>query len=677
MKSNFFRGKNICGRSWKKADLSEGVFVECRSGLPLIQVANKVISLSVLSGFTGILAALSALFSTGLLGAKSSLHDILLGVSIATLTLVGLVITFRRGFSTFLVLSLATFVASGILILILRTSSIIDAFIYIPITITSEVIALWLGSITVAASRTLSKEILVSTGISAFLGIGFILLFVKQLSGTVNPNLIDIAIAMGILSSASLIGFNALDPTSRFPGIARLAINLTSTGGTSFQQANLTEADFSRASLKHTDFRDANLTRTRWYSAKGLEFARLGNTYLANPKIRQLVVTCNGQGQNFDGLDLTGVNLQGANLQDASFIGANLNQSNLRDADLSRAILKQTQLDDADLTGAILTAACIEDWGMTSTTKLENVQCDYVYMRLPTPEKRNPLRKPDDERKTFSEGEFADFIKPYFDTLDLYHRQDVDPRSISIALKNLAENHPDAELQFVALEWRGNGLNIRYTTAPDVDKSELSHKYFTNYARIRKELLGSIQLRLAAQDAEINRMEGVINKFIQTGTHQSTIQAETIQVIQGELVVTENRGININAGDNASISGLSSGDGIVNLGTISGNVTNAINQLPDSHEPDQLSLKTLLAQLQQVIETDGDLPDPDKADLLEQVQSLAEAKQVEEPAKREGIARKAMKMFDATLKSLPDTAKIVDACSKLLPLILKALGFPA
>jgi len=36
-----------------------------------------------------------------------------------------------------------------------------------------------------------------------------------------------------------------------------------------------------------------------------------------------------------------------------------------------------------------------------------------------------------------------------------------------------------------------------------------------------------------------------------------------------------------------------------------------------------------------------------------------------------------MKMFDATLKSLPDTAKIAEACSKLLPLILKALGFPA
>ncbi len=677
MKNKPILKKNICGNNWEKTDLSKEIFIECRAGLPFIQVANKALILSALSVFTGILAALSAVFATGLIGSKSSFHDILLGSSIVFLAFAGLVITFNRGFSAFLGLGFITFIVSGILILFLRTSSLIDAFVYIAVTTTSEVMALWLGSITTATSRTLSNAILAGARILACLGTGITLLLIGQLSSTVNPDLADVAIAVSILLSTRLIGWNALESTSRFPGIARLAINLTAIGGTSFQQANLTEADFSQAILKHTDFRGANLTRTRWYGAKGLEFARLGNTYLAKPKIRQLVVICNGQGQNFDGLDLTGVNLQGAELQDASFVGANLNQSNLRGADLSRAILKQTQLDGADLTGAILTGACIEDWGMTSTTKLENVQCDYVYMRLPTPEKRNPLRKPDDERKNFSEGEFADFIKPYFDTLDLYHRQDVDPRSISIALKNLAESHPDADLQFVAIEWRGNGLNIRYTAAPDADKSELNHEYFTNYARIRKELLGSIQLRLAAQDAEINRMEGVINKFIQTGTHQSTIQAATIQMIQGEFAMTENRAININAGDNASISGLSSGDGIVNLGTISGNVTNAINQLPDSPEPAQANLKTLLAQLQQVIETDSGLPDPDKADLLEQVQSLAEAKQVEEPAKREGIARKAMKMFDATLKSLPDTAKIVDACSKLLPLILKALGFPA
>ncbi|MCY7392491.1 MAG: pentapeptide repeat-containing protein, partial [Leptolyngbyaceae cyanobacterium CAN_BIN12] len=429
----------------------------------------------------------------------------------------------------------------------------------------------------------------------------------------------------------------------------------------------------------YVNLRNADITRTYWFQAQGLEQTALGGTYLTNSKIRQLVVTCNGQGQNFDGLDLTGVNLQDANLQDASFIGASLNQSNLRGADLSRAILKQTQLEGADLTGAILTGAYIEDWGITSTTKLENVQCEYVYMRVPTKENPNPLRKPDNLRETFEEGAFADFIQPFFDTLDLYHSQDVDPRAISIALKNLSVNHPGDDLQFVAIERRGNnGLNLRFTTVPGANKSELSHEYFSSYAQIKKDLPIAAQMKLAEQDAEIRTLKGTIEQFIQTGTHQYSIQAEIAQLIQGgESVVTENRGISINAGDNANVSGLSSGDGVMNLGTISGNVTNAINQLSNLSESEQPDLKTLLTQLQQAIQTDTDLLKPDKSDLLEQVQALAEAKQTEEPTKREGITRKAMKMFDATLKSLPETAKIAEACSKLLPLILRALGLPA
>lgn len=115
----------------------------------------------------------------------------------------------------------------------------------------------------------------------------------------------------------------------------------------------------------------------------------------------------------------------------------------------------------------------------------------------------------------------------------------------------------------------------------------------------------------------------------------------------------------------------------MNLGTITGNVTNTINQLPDVDTADQPNLKQLLTELKDAIATDADLPDTDKADLLEQVQNLAVAKQTEEPAQKEGLVRKAKKIFTATLNSLPDTAKLAEACSKLLPLILKALGFPA
>ncbi|WP_181357285.1 hypothetical protein [Stenomitos frigidus] len=53
---------------------------------------------------------------------------------------------------------------------------------------------------------------------------------------------------------------------------------------------------------------------------------------------------------------------------------------------------------------------------------------------------------------------------------------------------------------------------------------------------------------------------------------------------------------------------------------------------------------------------------------------MTEAKQPEAPAAKERIAREAKKRFEATLKGLPETAKIVEAAAKLLPMILNVLG---
>jgi len=549
---------DIRGKNFSECSLIGRDFSYARCGVKNYSFILSIILIAlILSGF-GIQISISSILTALEYPLSKLIFWILIIFSFVNLCYRGFVeavtINLFTGFVLFAVLmafgqgELVSIIAAGIFTGLIGIFLIVVGELIIVLAITTAI---------VLTQKTIAIYLLTS-----FFSSAVITAFLDNLKASLWIRAEALIVVLIICIAAALITQKVLARKKGLNFIYAISVACAAFWGTSFRNANLTNSVFREADLRNSDLRSAGLTQTSWKNVKNLDLSRLENTYLAHPKIRQLVVTCNGQGQNFDGLDLTGVNLQGANLQDASFIGANLNQSNLRGADLSRAILKQTQLDDADLTGAILTGACIEDWGMTSTTKLENVQCEYIYMRLPTSEKRNPLRKPDDERKTFSEGEFADFIKPYFDTLDLYHRQDVDPRSISIALKNLAENHPDADLQFVALEWRGNGLNIRYTTAPDVDKSELNHEYFTNYARIRKELLGSIQLRLAAQDAEINRMEGVINKFIQTGTYQSTIQAETIQVIQGEFAVTENRGININAGDNASISGLSSGDGI-------------------------------------------------------------------------------------------------------------------
>jgi len=430
--------------------------------------------------------------------------------------------------------------------------------------------------------------------------------------------------------------------------------------------ADLVDADFREAILRNTDLRRANLTRTLWMESRYLDRARVGSTYLVHPKIRQLVTTGSGQDQNFDGLNLGGINLQGSNLQDASFIGTSLNYANLLDADLSRARLKQTQLNGAILTRAVLTGAYIEDWGITGTTNLSSVHCDYVFMRVPTKENPNPLRKPDNLLEMFNSGEFCDFIQPYIDILDLYHSQDVDPRAVSIAFGKLSQRHPEANLEIVAIEKRGkNSLNLKVQVKPTVSKSELSAEYFSDYNQIKAL---PIQVRLLVEkDARIRSLENMID----TALKQPTFN------IQGDMAVTETKGININSGGNiGDVSGLVGGDvsGVINLGVVSGNVENAINQLPDEVDSAQPNLKELLTQLHHLIENSSEVSNADKTDLLEQVQALAEVKQTDESTKKENLVRKARKMFEATLKGLPDTAKIVEACNKLMPIILKALG---
>jgi hypothetical protein len=115
-----------------------------------------------------------------------------------------------------------------------------------------------------------------------------------------------------------------------------------------------------------------------------------------------------------------------------------------------------------------------------------------------------------------------------------------------------------------------------------------------------------------------------------------------------------------------------------NLGEmdISGTVTNTINQLPESPEPDQPGIKELLTELQPAIEAETNLSDEDKAEALEQVKALAEAGKNPQEASTQKSAKTAMKILKGTVASLPSVATLAEACTKLLPLIAKFLGLP-
>jgi uncharacterized protein YjbI with pentapeptide repeats len=364
----------------------------------------------------------------------------------------------------------------------------------------------------------------------------------------------------GTLAGASVlfsvyIARRGMKGDEKYSFIWNIAIVFAAIGGTNFRDANLTDANFMGATLKSTDLRNATLTRTIFHKTNLLNHVRPGKTYLQNIQLRELLKTGEGQGKKFDGQDLRGVNLREANLTNASFIGANLSEANLREAiltgasfidanlskanlryaDLSKAKLVKTQLDATDFTGATLTGACIQNWGITNDTKFNGVRCEYVYMRLRTKENRDPLRKPDNNKEVFADGDFGDFIKPIFDTLDLYHNQGVDPRAIAISFKELAENHPDAELEIVAMEKRGEDkFLLRAKTAVTANKSELSNEYFNTYNQIKGLTESGIQVLLAEKDSQIHRLENMVRTALErTGFFVQTYQN------QGDTKMTE------------------------------------------------------------------------------------------------------------------------------------------
>ena len=111
----------------------------------------------------------------------------------------------------------------------------------------------------------------------------------------------------------------------------------------------------------------------------------------------------------------------------------------------------------------------------------------------------------------------------------------------------------------------------------------------------------------------------------------------------------------------------------LNLGEISGSVTNTINQLQTA-SPEAAQLADLLKQLQAAIEAEPALSDDDKALALEQTAKLAEAGKTRADETTKKPAKLAVGFLKGLVGALPDTTKLVEACAKLLPLITGLLG---
>nr|WP_322657094.1 pentapeptide repeat-containing protein [Dendronalium sp. ChiSLP03b]MDZ8203426.1 pentapeptide repeat-containing protein [Dendronalium sp. ChiSLP03b] len=476
----------------------------------------------------------------------------------------------------------------------------------------TSIVAILVLTVAVTIAAAIGKKAVNITSVSSAIAA----LYFPVAAGKTQPELLAVVMIVTIAEVALsvFISRQALAGEQKYDLIRTFAILFGIGDGTRFQESDLTDANFTGATLKSVNLLKANMTRTCWFNVKKFDIARFDNTYLEQPPVRKLVTTRLGQAQNFDHQNLRGVNLLGANLVDASFIGADLSHANLQDADLTRAKLVQTQLDGTDFTGATLTGAYIEDWNITTDTKFNGVRCKYVYMRLPTPDNPDPHRKPDNRQEVFADGEFGDFIKPIFDTLDLYHNQGVDPRAIAISFKRLAENNPDADLRIVGMEVRGeNKFLLRANTAIAADKSQLSAEYFATYNQLKALAEQEVKALIAEKDSRITDLQNMVVTALQRPSFYSNVEqvgfmsnnpggfsvggsvGGDINNVQGE----NNQQRVSNKTSNFNLQNAQFGGGLVNAETVNaqqigGNITN--------YNPEQKqNLAQAAAEIQQML----------------------------------------------------------------------------
>jgi uncharacterized protein YjbI with pentapeptide repeats len=673
-----FSGADIRGADFTEAKLEAANFSQVKAGLS----PNSTVRLIVFKGFLSLLSGVITAYAGAVCGhffVPSDLSRVILGIGISIALLLFGSITFKQGLGF----------ALGLTSLIAATAIVISVAIAPSTEIATEIA---LSSL--ALSRSVKSSVTIAlTGIvlGALLGI--------SLETPIADLIGVILVSIGSLALAVYMGKQALRNDPRYHLLSTLAINLSTAGGTCFKGANLTNANFTGAKLPSTDFREANLTRTCWLNAE-LSRANLDRTYLESATIRHLLTTGNGAGRSFRNLNLRGVNLQNANLADADLEGTDLSNATLQGADLTEAKLFQAQLHGANLSEACLTGAFIQNWGISTETDLNNIKCDYIFTRRPTKNDPDGGRKPDNRDVFFQQSDFSDFITPIVKVLDLYQKQNadlravgkhwktldlvhyagLDPTAAAIAVAELSKKHPEANLELRALEGRGREkIRLQVVVDDQADSSELYTEYFAKYEQLRSLPYNDIQAILVGFSEKDERIRG-LETLIGNAVQQPKYYIET-HGNQGAITMSESKGnINISgtqgnvsgvtaAGENLSITGSA-------IGAISGNVTNTVNQLPDSPTAEP-GIKELLKELQAAIESDSTLSDDDKAEALEQVQTIAAGGSQPQDGLIQKTVKTAMKVLKGTIADLPSTEQLVKVSLKVLPLIAGFFGLVA
>jgi uncharacterized protein YjbI with pentapeptide repeats len=457
-----------------------------------------------------------------------------------------------------------------------------------------------------------------------------------------------------ILGSATVgglgayLGLRILAGDERYNALRQVTINLCALQGTRFESANLVDATFAQAIVKGSDFRRAKLARVSWSQSQGTAFASFDCTKLDNAQVRNLLSTGQGARHIFDKQDLSNLYLQSANLNDSHLIRSDLSGSDLRQADLSGAILVRSQLDGANLQGANLTGACIQDWGITKTTEIQDIQCKYIFLEWLNGDKQDRFPQTGE----FQENEFVQFLQTLQNTIDLRHREAIDPRAAIFALAKLSEQYGEP-LEILALEQRERNGALRLRTPQFIKDEKSAQQLKSAYLTLYE----NSQQQVATQASDIEQAIEQLYRSLEEGRNKLIVNIGSI----------DNKGLIITGGNNV-IHSRSRPE--VNFDLI--NIKTKIDSISTRHIYTE-NYKFILLKLHDAIEADRYLTFENKNDALEQVSVLADAWLDRQDSSAVRSAQNSLYALQGLAQEFPQAVDFNQACQKLLTPMMNLL----
>jgi len=487
-----FSGADIRSADFSRATLCGANFSSAKAGLQRRWAIMLVLVSWILAGTFGFFSGLAGYLVSLIFSDTSS--DVMAGwVSLIGLALLITVIV-RKGTGTF------AFVVAFAVVFV---SAFASAFVFAVAfggTVTFAVVVAVVGAVVVAGAVAGAVAVVVAVvvagaGTVAAAAAGIVAFVAAVVVAVADKVIVTGAVAVSIVSA--YIGWRALGGDPRDAWIRSVAIGVSALGGTSFRHAALRGVTFTYATLKSTDLRGATLTLTNWHQARKLDRARVGETILLNSKVRELAVTHRGAGQSYKGLDLRGAHLAGADLSDADLTEADISNATLEGAWLERANLTKTQMLGTNFHQAHLTGACLEEWNIGSTTRLEGVICEYIYL-LNGRKERRP------SSGTFAPGEFAKLFEEVLDTIDLIFRNGVDWKALVTSFQQVQVENDGVELSIQSIENKGDGVVVvRVNAPPEANKEKIHSDFNHTYEAELAVLKAEYQAKLEAKDEQI------------------------------------------------------------------------------------------------------------------------------------------------------------------------------